>query len=51
MDYIEVTPQILRNQAAKVDQEAQNYYAEYQGLLRDVDDLTSQDYKGADAKN
>lgn len=50
MDYIKVTPQTLRNQAAKVDQEAQNYYAEYQGLLRDVDDLTSQDYKGADAE-
>ena len=33
MDYIKVTPQTLRNQAAKVDQEAQNYYAEYQGLI------------------
>ncbi|EOS36886.1 WXG100 family type VII secretion target [Lachnospiraceae bacterium A4] len=49
MDYIKVTPQTLRNQAAKVDQEAQNYYAEYQGLIRDVDDLVSEDYRGADA--
>ena len=50
MEDIRVTPQTLRAQAAKVDQEAQNYYSEYQGLLRDVDDLTSKDYKGADAE-
>lgn len=50
MEYIRVTPQTLRAQAAKVDQEAQNYYSEYQGLLRGVDDLTSKDYKGADAE-
>lgn len=50
MEYIRVTPETLRAQAAKVDQEAQNYYSEYQGLLRDVDEFTATDYKGADAE-
>lgn len=49
MERIKVTPENLRAQATKVDQEAANYYNEYRGLLADVDTLTSSDYKGEDA--
>lgn len=49
MESIKVTPENLRAQAAKVDEEAQKYYSEYRGLLTDVDTLTSSDYKGEDA--
>lgn len=49
MESIKVTPENLRAQAAKVDQEAQNYYGEYRGLLTDVETLTSTDYTGEDA--
>lgn len=49
MESIKVTPENLRAQAAKVDQEAQNYYNEYRGLLTDVGTLTSSDWTGEDA--
>lgn len=49
MESIKVTPENLRAQATKVDQEAQKYYTEYRGLLTDVGTLTSSDYKGEDA--
>lgn len=49
MESIKVTPENLRAQAAKVDQEADNYYREYKGLLTDVSTLTTSDWKGEDA--
>lgn len=49
MEFTKVTPENLRAQAAKVDQEATNYYSEYRGLLTDVETLTSIGYKGEDA--
>lgn len=49
MESIKVTPENLRTQASKVDQEAQNYFSEYQGLLKDVEAFTSTDYRGDDA--
>lgn len=49
MDSIRVTPENLRSQAAKVDDEAQRYYNEYHGLLQDVGTLTSSDWTGEDA--
>lgn len=49
MESIKVTPENLRAQAAKVDQEADNYYREYKGLLTDVGTLTTSDWKGEDA--
>lgn len=50
MESIKVTPENLRTQAAKVDQEAADYFNEYNGLLKDVETLTSTDYTGEDAK-
>lgn len=49
MDFTKVTPENLRAQAAKVDQEAASYYGEYRALLADVETLTSTGYKGEDA--
>lgn len=49
MDSIKVTPENLRTQAGKVDQEATDYFNEYNSLLRDVELLTSTDYTGEDA--
>lgn len=49
MESIRVTTENLRAQAAKVDEEASKYYNEYQGLLKDVETLTSSDWKGEDA--
>lgn len=49
MESIKVTPENLRDQASKVDREAQNYYGEYRGLLKDVETLTTTDWKGEDA--
>ncbi len=49
MNYTIVEPRSLRAQAAKVDQEAADYYGEYHKLLADVETLTSTGYKGEDA--
>lgn len=49
MDSVRVTPEILRNQAKKVDDEAESYYGEYNNLLKDVETLTESDWKGDDA--
>lgn len=49
MNSIQVTPQNLRRIASQVDDKANEYYNKYQTLLREVDDLTSTDWKGTDA--
>lgn len=49
MGSILVTPENLKTQAGKVDDEAGKYYTEYTGLLSDVRELTSTDYRGEDA--
>lgn len=46
MESTRVTLGELRTQAAKVDEEAQGYYNEYQNLLREVETLTSSDWRG-----
>lgn len=50
MDSILVTPEELQKKAVQVDEEAANYYNEYQKLLNEVRDFTSSDYQGEDAK-
>lgn len=49
MESTRVTPETLRVQAAKVDEEADRYYNEYHNLLNDVEELTSTDWTGEDA--
>lgn len=49
MESTKVTPEILRNQAAKVDEEANRYYSEYRNLLSDVGEMTTTDWTGQDA--
>jgi WXG100 family type VII secretion target len=49
MTSIQVTPDNLRTQAAKVDQLATEYNDQYTTLLNEVDGFTSTDWKGSDA--
>lgn len=49
MDSTKVTPEILRKQAAKVDEEADRYYDEYHSLIGDVGEMTTTDWTGDDA--
>lgn len=49
MESIKVTPENLKSQATKVDNEAQAYYDEYRKLLSDIEQLTSSDWTGEDA--
>lgn len=50
MESILVTPEELQKKAVQVDEEAANYYNEYQKLLNEVRDFTSADWQGEDAK-
>ena len=49
MESIKVTPENLRKIASQVDDKAGKYYTEYQNLIKDVEELTSIDYRGDDA--
>lgn len=49
MQSTKVTTEELKAKAREVDREADEYYNEYQGLLRDVEEFTSTDWKGEDA--
>lgn len=49
MESIKVTPENLRKIASLVDDKAGEYYTEYQNLIKDVEELTSIDYRGDDA--
>lgn len=50
MASILVTPEELQKKATLVDEEATNYYNDYQKLLGGVRDFTSTDFQGEDAK-
>ena len=49
MTSIQVTPENLRTQAAKVDNIAGEYSEHYDALLAEVDSFTTTDWKGSDA--
>ncbi len=49
MESIKVTPENLRKIASQVDDKAGEYYTEYQNLIKDVEELTTIDYRGDDA--
>ena len=49
MESIKVTPENLRQIAMKVDNKAGEYYTEYQNLFKDVEELTTIDFRGDDA--
>lgn len=50
MDSILVSPNVLEKVAGQIDEKAKGYYEEYQLLLKDVQDFTTSDFRGKDAK-
>lgn len=50
MESIQVTPSNLRRAAGEVDDLANTYKSQYEGLFKIVENFTSTDFQGEDAK-
>ena len=50
MESIQVTPSNLRKVAGEVDELANKYKTQYDGLFKIVENFTSTDFQGEDAK-